>query len=129
MSWSEHIDNLAESEPYFASSSNGKSADSESVNEGSSPSEASRIFTREWLNPDEGMAYISLSIQPASKPGRWHYPSLEIADCSRRINLEFDYETEEQRQDRIYKLNVIRSQLTILEAYLHDNPGRVENKS
>lgn len=128
MSWNETIQAL--NEELAASSSNGKSAGSDSVNEGSSPSEASkRVYMRDWINPEEGTGLIALTLEPAEgESGYCNYAQLELADCSRKITLEFDFHSEEKRQERLYKLNVIRSHLTHLEAWLHDTPVKERPK-
>jgi hypothetical protein len=41
---------------------------------------------------------------------------LEIADCSRRLNLEFDVDTEEARANSLHKLDTLISALRVFRA-------------
>jgi hypothetical protein len=43
---------------------------------------------------------------------------LEIADCSKRVNLEFDVESEEERQNSLHKLDTLIAALRVFRTGL-----------
>lgn len=43
---------------------------------------------------------------------------LEISDCSRRIELEFDFETEAERQNSLHKLDTLITALRVFRTGL-----------
>jgi hypothetical protein len=94
-----------------------------------------RVNERWFLNLPgfHGGAYVVAYVEDTSDcgPRRGHYCDddcsdcpynfeprmiLEIADCSRRVNLEFDVDSEEARANSLHKLDTLISALRIFRA-------------
>lgn len=87
-----------------------------------------KLFRRKWLNNDKGSAYI---IVDASVEKHWDkkYPEdrsvdagIEIKDCYKQSNLEFNYYDEQDYQRRLKKIRLYIETLEELEAFMKANP-------
>lgn len=85
-----------------------------------------KIYTRDWINADNGSAYM---IVQASVEDDWQYSdglevdaAIEIKDCSRQINLDFNYGNQEEYNQRLDKLNLMVSRLQALKDFMVAHP-------
>ena len=90
-------------------------------------------YRRDWLNKKKGTAFIestSATYFPKKKNVPGHVSaSLTIADCSRLINLDFDAFDKEDVDERVAKLDMIRTHLDALrDALLEARPGLMTRK-
>ena len=53
---------------------------------------------------------------------------LEIADCSRRVNLEFDVDSEQARANSLHKLDTLISALRVFRAGIAEEFGQYERR-
>lgn len=73
---------------------------------------AKQTYKREWLNDKAGRAYIITSTHVDEEAVS---ASLELADCSRSIDLEFYAYDEKQIASRLRKIDRIRAGLDAIE--------------
>src|SRR4051794_20408363 len=78
-----------------------------------------RVCTREFLNLPgfHAGAYVLAEIEDTSRKepvrsqdgwqNRWPNLTLEIADCSRRVNLEFDISCEHELENSLHKVDTL----------------------
>jgi hypothetical protein len=66
------------------------------------------LYKREWLNEDEGTAYIIVDATHYSN-GESLDINIEIKDCNRQINLDFWFNDEEERQVKLKKIDKLIS--------------------
>lgn len=85
-----------------------------------------KLFSREWLNKDDGGGYIIVeaSNEPnyALKDCRHLFATVEIKDCSRQVRLDFQAYEEKELQARIDKINLIINKFEELKAFMLANP-------
>jgi hypothetical protein len=62
------------------------------------------LYKREWLNEDEGRAYVILSAELYSQGGSCDV-SVEIADCHRHIGLDFWFGDEDEQKKKLEKMD------------------------
>jgi len=69
-----------------------------------------RYKVREFLNVDEDLrAYIIANVRESEKNDTYTNIQLEIADCSRQINLDFDFSNKLESIEKIEKkINLFR---------------------
>lgn len=73
-----------------------------------------KFYKREWLNPKEGTAFIESCVEP-NYSGVYSY--VNIADCSRKVSIEFSYEKKDYKA-RIAKVDKMIKALTDLKQSL-----------
>lgn len=61
-------------------------------------------YSRKFLNRESGTAFIEAE---ASQEGKWNWIYIKLADCNRHISLEFDVHSEEERVDRLAKIDLL----------------------
>lgn len=88
-------------------------------------------YKRQFIN-DRGTAFIETSIAEPCPYNTWAY--LSMSDCNRKIELEFGYTTEEDRQERVAKLDLIIKHLIefqrdLQKAVIPEKPDRKPPKT
>lgn len=77
---------------------------------------------RAWLNPQYGIALISLVVGAVKEGDTWTDISLTIGDCNRQINLDFNFSADakpghkDQWDSRSFE--EVRKKIGILQYYL-----------
>lgn len=91
-----------------------------------------KIYERKWLNENEGSAY---SILEAKVQEGWNFKdrvtvdaSLQLKDCNRQIELEFQYWSEEDYQQRLRKVNDLLATVQKLKDFMVANPFKAGTK-
>lgn len=79
-----------------------------------------KLYKREWLNDDEGTAYIVLSGEKCDT-SKYIDASIEIKDCFKQINLDFDYHDEESKNKRITKIDSFIDYLQEVKGFIVRN--------
>lgn len=62
------------------------------------------VYKRQWLNEDEGTAYMVLNAD-VSPSGLSIDVDVELKDCSRQVNLDFWFSTEDERKLKLAKMD------------------------
>lgn len=86
-----------------------------------------KLFSRKWLNNDEGTAYVVLYAEVEGgyrkhKEDRSVNASVEIKDCNRQITLDFYYYCGKEYKKRLNKIRLLIETLEKLEAFMKANP-------
>jgi hypothetical protein len=88
--------------------------------------ELPKLYKRDWLNEDEGSAYIiidaSLAEDWKTTDGRQLEASVQFKDCNRQIDLEFSPWKAEDNDKYLRKLQLIIDRLEELKAFMVANP-------
>jgi hypothetical protein len=81
----------------------------------------SKYYFRDFINPGKGTAFIEVKSSLFKHDG-WGSSTIsstvKIADCSRSIELEFYADTEERRDKRVRKVQMLIDQLERVKADL-----------
>lgn len=111
-------------EKIAALSSNGKTEDSESLRGIQEEfMKEVKVNKRSWLNKREDMTgsiAMSLEVEKVPSGKYWVWSSLEIRDCRRSITLDFDLNGEENKENSLHKIRVIREYLDELEGFINE---------
>lgn len=70
---------------------------------------AKETYERGFLNPKEGLASYEWTVQYYHT--NFGYANFTLADCNRRINLNFDFSSQSEKEDRIHKIDMLIKQL------------------
>lgn len=67
-----------------------------------------RYYKRKFLNKDEGIALIEVTGEQYSESVSLY---VVLSDCNRQISLDFYFENEEVRQERLDKMDLLIAEL------------------
>ena len=81
-----------------------------------------KFSTRDFLNKDPDSKISAIGINFSREVGdNWSNAEFKISDCSKTIALDLDFETDEDIEASIYKLEVIRKSCTKALKYIKEN--------
>lgn len=86
------------------------------------------VYKREWLNDDEGTAYVVLNAHKYSS-GASIDVDVEIKDCHRQINLDFWFGDEDERKTKLAKMDRLIALLSEAREIIAHHPLKQKTKT
>lgn len=72
-----------------------------------------KYYTRKWLNPKEGTAYIECAA--SNDLGSYKDFGFKLADCHRAVSIDLSFHDNKGKTERIKKISLIIDELINLK--------------